>query len=126
MRNLIFGGIGVVWGGGIILYSIFNNNDPPETKAGRAGQIAGTITGVLLFGVGLVYFIMGVRAVIPSQPKRRRRRPIDDSRRRPRRRPTRRDKLEDEEEDRNSRRSKGESEKAGQRPRRRRFDEDDD
>src|SRR5215212_670664 len=117
MRNLIFGGIGVVWGGGVILYSIFNNNAPPETKGGRAGEIAGTITGVLLFGVGLVYFVMGIRAVIPSQPKRRRRRPTDEGRRRPRRRPKRRDELEDEEEERKARRDDRESEEDG--PRRR-------
>ncbi len=59
MRNVIFGGIGVLWGGSILLYSMFKS-EPFESGAYGAGQKAGLVTAVLLFGVGLVYLIMGI------------------------------------------------------------------
>jgi hypothetical protein len=62
MRSLIFGGIGFLWGAGIILYFFFGGG-PQGGGAYRAAQVAGTVVGVLLFGVGLFYLIKGIRGL---------------------------------------------------------------
>lgn len=56
MRNVIFGGIGTVWGLGILIYSIAKEG-PEGQGAYGGGQIAGLVLGVLLFGVGAFYLI---------------------------------------------------------------------
>ena len=58
MRNRIFGGIGVVWGAGVLIYSLLKGG-PEGGGAYAAGQIGGMIFGGLLFVVGLYYLIKG-------------------------------------------------------------------
>ena len=57
MRNRIMGGIGVVWGGAIVLYALFW-----QERAGGAygaGQIAGAVFGAVMLIAGLYYLIKG-------------------------------------------------------------------
>jgi hypothetical protein len=74
MRNVIFGGIGVLWGGGILLYT-FLAGGARSGGAFGAGQVAGLVFGLLLFGVGLFYLINGIRDVSAAdedtKPRRR-------------------------------------------------------
>ncbi|GIX05005.1 MAG: hypothetical protein KatS3mg114_0874 [Planctomycetaceae bacterium] len=81
MRNVIFGGIGVLWGGGILLYSLLGG-DPRAGGAYGAGQAAATIFGLLMFAAGLYYLITGIRGMSRGGPTRRPRgrkpRPIGD------------------------------------------------
>jgi hypothetical protein len=76
MRNLIFGGIGVLWGGGIFLYSLLSGGARSGGAHG-AGQVAGFVFGLLLFGVGLFYLINGIRSMSAgdedTKPRRRKR-----------------------------------------------------
>src|SRR5947208_1712786 len=74
MRNLIFGAIGVLWGGGVLWYS-FMGNAPRGGGAYGAGQMVGGIFGLLLFVAGLYYLIGGIREVVPDQPRRKPRKP---------------------------------------------------
>jgi hypothetical protein len=67
MRNIIFGGIGVLWGGGILLYS-FLGSAPRAQGAYGAGQSAATLFGLLLFIAGLFYLITGIRAMSRDEP----------------------------------------------------------
>lgn len=73
MRNVIFGGIGVLWGGSILLSSMLNK-EPFESGAYGVGQRLGLLTAFLLFSVGLVYLIMGIRSLSQNKPKQKRRR----------------------------------------------------
>ena len=57
-RNRILGGIGVLWGGGILLFRLFGSQ-PAAAGAYGAGQTAGLVFGGLLFVVGLYYLIKG-------------------------------------------------------------------
>ncbi len=82
MRNVILGAIGVLWGGAIVVYSLFGSEPNPGGAYG-AGQTAGTVFGVLLFAVGLVYLIKGIRSqghVEKRQPKKGKRAPRDAER----------------------------------------------
>ncbi len=72
MRNLIFGGIGFLWGGMIILYSFFDK-EPNAGGAYGTGRRLGAALGVALFGVGLFYLINGIRSLSENKPKRKRR-----------------------------------------------------
>lgn len=57
MRNRIVGGIGMVWGGVILLSRLFRNQ--PQAAPGgaySAGQSTALIFGALLFVVGAYYF----------------------------------------------------------------------
>ena len=57
MRNRIIGGIGVVWGAGIVVYGLFI-----QERAGGAygaGQIAGVVFGAVMLIAGLAYLIKG-------------------------------------------------------------------
>jgi len=58
MRNRIFGGIGVIWGGAILVYSLMKGV-PQGQGAYAAGQTGGMIFGGLLFVVGVYYLIKG-------------------------------------------------------------------
>ena len=77
MRNAIVGGIGALWGAAILIYSIFRQRGE---GAYAAGQIAGTVFGVLMFGAGVYYLISGIRSLgEPKQkPKKRKRRRHED------------------------------------------------
>jgi hypothetical protein len=58
MRNRIFGGIGALWGGGILLTQL-RNHGPSGSGAYAAGQTVALVFGLLLFVVGLYYLIKG-------------------------------------------------------------------
>jgi hypothetical protein len=57
MRNRIMGGIGVVWGGGVVLYGLFGT-ERGEGAYG-AGQMAAVVFGACMFLAGLYYLIKG-------------------------------------------------------------------
>lgn len=52
MRNRIFGAIGIIWGGGIIV-SAFMRGGPQGQGAYAAGQLGGFLFGGLLLAAGL-------------------------------------------------------------------------
>ncbi|MEZ5426321.1 MAG: hypothetical protein R2747_08660 [Pyrinomonadaceae bacterium] len=56
MRNKIAGGIGILWGGGMLASHFFGGSSPGGSGAYRAGQTAGLIFAVLIFVLGLYYF----------------------------------------------------------------------
>jgi len=58
MRNRILGGIGVLWGGGILV-STFMKGTPQGQGAYAQGQMFGIAFGALLFLVGLYYLVKG-------------------------------------------------------------------
>jgi len=58
MRNRIFGGIGALWGGGILV-SQLRNHVPGGSGAYAAGQMVALVFGILLLVVGLYYLIKG-------------------------------------------------------------------
>lgn len=61
MRNRIFGAIGFVWGG----YILINASSSPPTATGNAaydaGSTAGLVFGGVLCAVGLYYLVTGGR-----------------------------------------------------------------
>ena len=59
MRNRIFGAIGVLWGGAILVSKLISGHLASGSGAYASGQIAGLVFGVLLFVVGLYYLIKG-------------------------------------------------------------------
>lgn len=74
MRNIIFGGIGVVWGGGVVLYSLLSGSDIKVGNGAYAGgKIGGMILGVLLLLAGGYYLFNGIQSLgeEPDEPKRR-------------------------------------------------------
>ncbi|HEX4610318.1 MAG TPA: hypothetical protein VH092_19160 [Urbifossiella sp.] len=70
MRNLIFGGIGVLWGGAIVLYALFGGGPRAEGAYG-AGQAGGAVFGFVMFAAGLFYLINGIRGMTPDEPRRK-------------------------------------------------------
>jgi hypothetical protein len=60
MRNKIFGLIGVLWGGGILV-SAFLRDPPGGSDAYVAGNTAGLVFGSLLFIVGGYYLFKRAR-----------------------------------------------------------------
>ena len=58
MRNRIFGAIGVVWGGAVLV-SMFLKGGPKGAGAYGAGQVGGLVFGGLLFVVGLYFLVKG-------------------------------------------------------------------
>lgn len=58
MRNRIFGAIGVIWGG-LMLLSAFLRGGAQGSGAYAAGQIAALVFAVLLLLVGGYYLIKG-------------------------------------------------------------------
>jgi hypothetical protein len=86
MRNVISGGIGVLLGGAILLFALLGGRSESGGAYG-AGQMAGTIFGVLLFGVGLYYLIDGIRNM------------NDQDEERPRRKKKRKRRVREEDED---------------------------
>lgn len=57
-RNRIFGIIGVVWGGAVVVSGFFRSLAADNTPY-AAGQIAGFVLAGLMFFVGLYYAIRG-------------------------------------------------------------------
>jgi hypothetical protein len=82
MRNVIFGGIGVLWGGAVVVYGLFGA--PRGEGEYLAGQVCGGIFGLVMFLAGLFYLITGLRSLTPDAPRRKPRkrkrkpRPVDD------------------------------------------------
>jgi hypothetical protein len=72
MRKLVFGGIGVVWGGAVLVYSFSGGGPRGGGGAYGAGQTAGTVFGGLLFVVGLIYCILGLVSLGSAKGKRKR------------------------------------------------------
>ncbi len=62
MKNLIFGIIGVVWGGLVILGSLLNKKAASVDTAYGAGAWAGLIFAVLLFAAGSFCIIKWIRS----------------------------------------------------------------
>jgi hypothetical protein len=58
MRNRIFGAIGVIWGG-LILVSAFLRGGPQGSGSYVAGQTAALVFAVLLVVVGGYYLVKG-------------------------------------------------------------------
>jgi len=56
MRNKIFGAIGVLWGGAILV-SAFLNGGPQGSGSYAAGQTAGLVFALLLLAVGAHYLL---------------------------------------------------------------------
>ena len=55
MRNKIFGGIGVLWGGALLFRWLTSGNPGGGSSAYQAGQSGAVIFGALMFFVGLYY-----------------------------------------------------------------------
>jgi hypothetical protein len=58
MRNRIFGGVGVIWGGAMLVKA-FLHGGPEGTGAYAAGQTGALVFGGLLVIVGGYYLLMG-------------------------------------------------------------------
>lgn len=56
MRNKIFGGIGILWGGAIVLRWLVTDNPAAGNAAYQSGQNGAVLFGVLLLGVGIYTF----------------------------------------------------------------------
>ena len=54
MRNRIFGGIGVLWGGAILANWLLADT-PSGSAAYNAGTTAGVVFGAIMFVAGLYY-----------------------------------------------------------------------
>ena len=61
MRNKIFGAIGLIWGGGILVSTFFAGGGTAGSDAYAAGHTAGVIFGALLFIVGGYYLFRRAR-----------------------------------------------------------------
>jgi len=55
MKNKIFGGIGMVWGGLLVLNWILRGG-PVGSSAYASGQFVGVILGALMAIIGAIYF----------------------------------------------------------------------
>ena len=69
MRNRIMGGIGVVWGGGIIVYGLVNRE--PGGGSYAAGQMAAIVLGACMLIAGLYYLIKGDSESDGTPPRNR-------------------------------------------------------
>jgi len=58
MRNRIFGVIGILWGGGVLLSFFMGSRDVGGGAYG-AGQSAGLLFGAVMFGAGVYYVTKG-------------------------------------------------------------------
>ncbi len=55
MSKRLIGAIGVLWGGGILLFGLLHGSGTKEASAYAAGQTAGWIFGLVLFFAGIYY-----------------------------------------------------------------------
>jgi len=76
VRNRIFGGIGVLWGGGLLVSKLISGQLVGGSGAYAGGQLAGLVFAILLFGVGLYYLIKGG----PNRPRADRNRLLPNKR----------------------------------------------
>lgn len=78
MRNIVFGAIGVVWGGLVLVSSFLTGTG--GSGAYGAGRTFGTIFGAFMFAAGLFYLIKGLRGPRQQQSKpskqKRKKRPV--------------------------------------------------
>jgi LPXTG-motif cell wall-anchored protein len=56
MRNKIFGGIGILWGGSLVFRWIFSSPQNSGSSAYQAGQSSAVIFGLIMLLAGLYYF----------------------------------------------------------------------
>ncbi|NZA26828.1 hypothetical protein H0E84_10570 [Luteimonas sp. SJ-92] len=56
MRNRIFGGIGIVWGGAILLNWLVSDPPASGSAAYQGGQSGAVVFGALMLVAGLYYF----------------------------------------------------------------------
>lgn len=59
MRNRIFGAIGVIWGGGLLVSSLVRGDQLEGGGSYAAGQMTALVFGGLLLIVGLYYLMKG-------------------------------------------------------------------
>jgi len=59
MRNRIFGAIGVIWGGGVLLSYFIGARGAEGSNSYTGGQVTGLIFGGLLSVAGLFYLVKG-------------------------------------------------------------------
>jgi hypothetical protein len=75
-RNLIMGGVGVLWGGAVLIYCAAQGGAKGSGAYG-AGQVVGMIFAVLMLLTGGFYLVLGIKEAIQTsveRPKRRKRR----------------------------------------------------
>jgi hypothetical protein len=72
VRNRVFGAIGVIWGGFILINALFRGVQPAQNAAGQSGQYVGLGFGVLLFTAGLYYLIRGDGSGFGKKKKKKR------------------------------------------------------
>ncbi|MCA9284649.1 MAG: hypothetical protein KDA22_05520 [Phycisphaerales bacterium] len=58
MRNRIFGALGVLWGGAMLVSAFFRGG-PQGSGAYLAGQIGGLVFALLMLGVGAYFLFKG-------------------------------------------------------------------
>ncbi|MGH8710499.1 MAG: LPXTG cell wall anchor domain-containing protein [Burkholderiales bacterium] len=56
MRNKIFGGIGILWGGAIVIWWLVTEAPESGSAAYQSGQYAAVVFGVLMLLAGLYFF----------------------------------------------------------------------
>jgi len=56
MRNKIFGAIGIIWGGAILLNWLMSNASTTGSAAYQGGHSAAVVFGAVMFCAGLYYF----------------------------------------------------------------------
>lgn len=66
MRHKIFGWVGIVWGGLILLSWLFGSTSSGN-DAYEAGQSAGAVFGILMFGAGIYYVRKKPKSVQPDE-----------------------------------------------------------
>jgi hypothetical protein len=74
MRNFIFGIIGILWGG-LILVGYLVRGAPSGDGAYKAGTMVALVFGALLFLAGIYYTVDGVRSLQggPKKKKKKKR-----------------------------------------------------
>ncbi len=74
MRNLIFGGIGVLWGGNMLLATFIQLLNGTLFDGPNNGYVAGKLSGVffavLMFGAGLYYLVKGCQQTYARRMQR--------------------------------------------------------
>jgi hypothetical protein len=61
MRNRILGAVGVLWGGGLLLFQLLGGGQTQAKGGYGTGQTAGLIFGGLLLVTGMYYLIKSPR-----------------------------------------------------------------
>ena len=56
MRNKIFGGIGILWGGGLVFRWLFSSSPSTGSSAYQSGQSGAVVFGLIMLLAGLYYF----------------------------------------------------------------------